>query len=278
MAAPGTLGRCPELCNPDALCYMRNPGYDGSISFGNALQGSLEGMNYFYQPTILASTQANFHPPATVSDTEPMYVHLPQFWDAGSRSSACPPQAVSADEASEFVAAKDSGMLAASSGVDTEVKSDCSTTDTADRSPGSPELEQALPRSMQRSQHLAVMPEFGQNEFDKELKNMPSRSWHSRGGNRATEAKNSDAQQGILPSIGSAGHRLGRCKPCAFAGTKGCNSGTECRFCHLCDVGEKKRRQKEKRAHFTAIRHARHAQHVQTDVQATVQATALSEN
>merc|ERR1719265_595626 len=51
-----------------------------------------------------------------------------------------------------------------------------------------------------------------------------------------------------LPSIGSAGHRIGTCKPCAFFHSKGCSNGTECIFCHLCSHGEKKRRLKEKRA------------------------------
>mmetsp|Transcript_10416 Transcript_10416/g.31614 ORF Transcript_10416/g.31614 Transcript_10416/m.31614 type:complete len:332 (-) Transcript_10416:346-1341(-) len=48
-----------------------------------------------------------------------------------------------------------------------------------------------------------------------------------------------------LPSIGSAGHFVGECKPCAFV-QKGCMSGVECKFCHLCECGEKKRRKKEK--------------------------------
>jgi hypothetical protein len=49
-----------------------------------------------------------------------------------------------------------------------------------------------------------------------------------------------------LPTIGSAGHRIGDCRPCAFFHTKGCSNGTECSFCHLCPAGEKKRRQREK--------------------------------
>merc|ERR1712176_357735 len=49
-----------------------------------------------------------------------------------------------------------------------------------------------------------------------------------------------------LPSAGSAGHAAGRCKPCAFVHTKGCENGIMCEFCHLCEPGEKKRRHKEK--------------------------------
>lgn len=56
-----------------------------------------------------------------------------------------------------------------------------------------------------------------------------------------------------LPSAGSTGHHLGQCRPCAFWTTKGCSSGQECQFCHLCAPGEKKRRQKAKRAFFGAL-------------------------
>eukprot|EP00446_Apocalathium_sp_SHHI-4_P068738 CAMPEP_0177517432 /NCGR_PEP_ID=MMETSP0369-20130122/45970_1 /TAXON_ID=447022 ORGANISM="Scrippsiella hangoei-like, Strain SHHI-4" /NCGR_SAMPLE_ID=MMETSP0369 /ASSEMBLY_ACC=CAM_ASM_000364 /LENGTH=312 /DNA_ID=CAMNT_0018996435 /DNA_START=47 /DNA_END=983 /DNA_ORIENTATION=+ len=43
-----------------------------------------------------------------------------------------------------------------------------------------------------------------------------------------------------IPTVGSAGHLWGVCKPCAFMHTKGCSNGIECKFCHLCFPGEKK--------------------------------------
>jgi len=49
-----------------------------------------------------------------------------------------------------------------------------------------------------------------------------------------------------LPTVGSTGHHVGACKPCAFYHSKGCGNGVNCSFCHLCPAGEKKRRQKEK--------------------------------
>jgi len=52
----------------------------------------------------------------------------------------------------------------------------------------------------------------------------------------------------MLPTVGSVGHRSGGCKPCAFAHTKGCKNGVNCQFCHLCERGEKKRRQKQRLA------------------------------
>lgn len=60
-----------------------------------------------------------------------------------------------------------------------------------------------------------------------------------------------------LLSIGSAKHQSGDCKPCAFLHSKGCESGVNCEFCHLCQPGEKKRRQKEKRVFFGSMRQLR---------------------
>eukprot|EP00927_Polykrikos_kofoidii_P069738 TRINITY_DN65329_c0_g1_i1.p1 TRINITY_DN65329_c0_g1~~TRINITY_DN65329_c0_g1_i1.p1 ORF type:complete len:153 (-),score=9.24 TRINITY_DN65329_c0_g1_i1:67-525(-) len=49
---------------------------------------------------------------------------------------------------------------------------------------------------------------------------------------------------GPVPSLGSQGHFWGICKPCAFIHTKGCASGENCTFCHLCPFGTKKTRKK----------------------------------
>jgi len=95
---------------------------------------------------------------------------------------------------------------------DPEAESECSTADTAERPPRSPEPVHAAPRAERHEP---------------------------------------------LPSAGSAGHHVRRCKPCAFFDTKGCESGTACLFCHLCEPGEKKRRQKLKKAHFSAVRQSR---------------------
>lgn len=49
-----------------------------------------------------------------------------------------------------------------------------------------------------------------------------------------------------LPSVGSAEHAEGTCKPCAFVHKKGCENGLSCKFCHLCGPDEIKRRRKER--------------------------------
>ncbi|CAK9021184.1 C3H1-type domain-containing protein [Durusdinium trenchii] len=70
-----------------------------------------------------------------------------------------------------------------------------------------------------------------------------------------SEDWNEDGQRPVLPgtvdgylNVGSTGHLLRLCKPCAFWNTKGCKDGKDCKFCHLCEPGEKKRRKKEKSA------------------------------
>merc|ERR1719215_1340219 len=59
------------------------------------------------------------------------------------------------------------------------------------------------------------------------------------------------------PSVGSALHHKGECKPCAFFWKSvGCQSGKDCQFCHLCDADERKRRNKEKKMAMYAMQHA----------------------
>jgi hypothetical protein len=55
-----------------------------------------------------------------------------------------------------------------------------------------------------------------------------------------------------FPSEGSAAHRFGMCKPCAFFHTRGCSNGRDCVFCHLCDEKEMTRRKKEKKMEKSA--------------------------
>lgn len=48
-------------------------------------------------------------------------------------------------------------------------------------------------------------------------------------------------------SVGSILHDTGGCKPCAFFHTKGCQSGSECLFCHKCMKDEGKHRKRAAR-------------------------------
>jgi len=76
---------------------------------------------------------------------------------------------------------------------------------------------------------------------------------------RLSEALQGTGQLGSneMPTVGSAGHHNGTCKPCAFLHTKGCENGTQCTFCHLCAPEEKRRRQKDKHEAFKEMRRQR---------------------
>merc|ERR1712232_619628 len=56
------------------------------------------------------------------------------------------------------------------------------------------------------------------------------------------------------PTTGSVNHRFGTCRPCAFFYKQGCENGVACTFCHLCDAGEKKRRQKAKKMQLKCMK------------------------
>lgn len=77
------------------------------------------------------------------------------------------------------------------------------------------------------------------------------------GDQRVDGQRERQAQLGspALPTQGSAGHHLRRCKPCAFFWkAEGCGNGVGCEFCHLCEEGEKKRRQTDKKENIRARR------------------------
>eukprot|EP00429_Kryptoperidinium_foliaceum_P054500 CAMPEP_0176078404 /NCGR_PEP_ID=MMETSP0120_2-20121206/39208_1 /TAXON_ID=160619 /ORGANISM="Kryptoperidinium foliaceum, Strain CCMP 1326" /LENGTH=236 /DNA_ID=CAMNT_0017412149 /DNA_START=1 /DNA_END=711 /DNA_ORIENTATION=- len=63
-----------------------------------------------------------------------------------------------------------------------------------------------------------------------------------------------------LPSVGSAGHAVGTCQPCALVHAVRCNHGPACRFCHLCGPEERKRRKREKLEMRRAARAAESSQ------------------
>lgn len=60
----------------------------------------------------------------------------------------------------------------------------------------------------------------------------------------AAREQMTDGSLSVYPTVGSQLHDSGRCKPCAFFHTKGCNSGVGCLFCHLCPAHEKQRRKR----------------------------------
>lgn len=70
--------------------------------------------------------------------------------------------------------------------------------------------------------------------------------------NEAMDPATLDGANTNLPSKGSTLHGTGRCSPCAwFWKARGCNSGFDCTYCHMCPEGELKSR---KKANVQAIR------------------------
>jgi len=55
------------------------------------------------------------------------------------------------------------------------------------------------------------------------------------------------------PSVGSAGHHLGLCKPCDFVHRGSCRTGFACKFCHLCGPEATKQKKKERRKIVRAV-------------------------
>mmetsp|Transcript_31679 Transcript_31679/g.72082 ORF Transcript_31679/g.72082 Transcript_31679/m.72082 type:complete len:234 (-) Transcript_31679:28-729(-) len=71
-------------------------------------------------------------------------------------------------------------------------------------------------------------------------------------------------------SEGSRLHRMGRCKPCAFFHTKGCQNGPACQFCHQCPPYEAQRRQRLRRQLMKPLfGHARQASDSSTTTAST---------
>jgi len=68
----------------------------------------------------------------------------------------------------------------------------------------------------------------------------------------------------VQPSVGSAMHDSGECKPCAFVWKpQGCQNGRDCFHCHMCPPGTIKSRRKLK---FAQVREAVKAQQSSEDV------------
>merc|ERR1712217_911761 len=67
------------------------------------------------------------------------------------------------------------------------------------------------------------------------------------------------------PSVGSAGHHLGLCKPCDFMYRGSCSNGFACKFCHLCPPEARQQRKKERRKLVRAMARSQQTQQGDTD-------------
>jgi hypothetical protein len=62
-----------------------------------------------------------------------------------------------------------------------------------------------------------------------------------------TEQPEVSLEEKVAMHGGSEGHAIGKCVPCAYFWYKkdGCRLGENCKFCHLCNKGEVKKRKRE---------------------------------
>lgn len=127
-------------------------------------------------------------------------------------------------------------------------------------------LSQPRPPVLNLSEVILQGP---QPKFESELRNPrdPLTASTSSVGSAAMTATNRPPLGSqVLPSRGSALHRYGACKPCAFVFREGCRGGVDCQFCHLCDPGERKARKKERLAMKREVREETRQQLQQQDV------------
>jgi len=128
-------------------------------------------------------------------------------------------------------------------------ETDCSTTDASASGPPSPATSDGIedPRA-QAASKVVVQTAAGY---------VPGRILQqsiTQGSHEAIPLRLEDAVartttgSATCPSLGSAGHWLGLCKPCDFFHRDRCTNEAACKFCHLCGPEECKRRKKQQQA------------------------------
>lgn len=235
MTAPAAPGGVSEFQYPVPL-FVHNTFIEAQTGRPASLEGFFLERQVFSCPGSCISDPGDELAPAAPRRTS--YRPGQQLVQSAAFGSTAPlVLAVSEDGAAARVAA--AGKRAAGTQTpEHDTRSECSTV-CSSRAPPSPSQEGAL---VEEALPTWTMP------FSKGLTNVPVL--------RLVEAISAPGPRAVepLPSRGSDGHSVGQCKPCAFFHTKGCASGQDCQFCHLCPKGEKQRRQKEKREFFGTVR------------------------
>lgn len=115
---------------------------------------------------------------------------------------------------------------------------------------GNRKAEPSMAVEVDDKTNRAAVPPYGLHDIDSDDEEAADAAVAA-----AMEASRERGELGSpeVPTLGSIGHLLRLCKPCAFVNTKGCKDGISCKFCHLCEPGEKKRRKKEKSAFWRAL-------------------------
>eukprot|EP00929_Paragymnodinium_shiwhaense_P029346 TRINITY_DN16831_c0_g1_i1.p1 TRINITY_DN16831_c0_g1~~TRINITY_DN16831_c0_g1_i1.p1 ORF type:complete len:275 (+),score=53.33 TRINITY_DN16831_c0_g1_i1:75-899(+) len=119
------------------------------------------------------------------------------------------------------------------------------------------ELEdpEAVPRSQRRRTRSAEPPRSSRQQQQTSISNVGVGAVGNNVayGKQQGAANASSAEPEVLPSHGSRYHSLGMCRPCGFFWKRaGCGNGQDCKFCHMCDPLEKRRRHKAKKTMLKA--------------------------
>lgn len=225
-ASPSRFASNAVAFSPQAACFSPLPQLPGFplAAFGDKTPSGFLG---YSSPYACSPHMENFHT-STPTEQAKRLRELQQQWEATAqyfeeRSSPAASLGDRVGLGGEAAKAYSPGEVLAktaetSVAVALDIQSNGSTADIADAVPASPE------------QGPAYVPEHSDVNPDPKFK------------------------LNELPSIGSLGHDTGDCKPCAFFNTKGCGNEKSCKFCHLCDPGEKKRRLKIKKAHYNSVK------------------------
>lgn len=130
------------------------------------------------------------------------------------------------------------------SGSDKGSESDCSTTDTANEAMISMQM-----MNSDESGYMEAMANMGMmTEMESSWQSYAAAGYWGMPYAPPVQAQPQPTWSQQMENAGSSGHRLGRCKPCAFMYKDGCRSGADCPYCHLCPPGEKQRRKRVMRS------------------------------
>jgi len=120
--------------------------------------------------------------------------------------------------------------------------SDCSTTDASASEPTTPTSSERIEEVAAAEESTAYMPGRILQQSAAHCKQVPMPLSLAEAVERTTSGTPA------CPSVGSAGHWLGLCKPCDFFHRDRCTNAAACKYCHLCGPEEGRRRRKQKQA------------------------------
>jgi len=114
--------------------------------------------------------------------------------------------------------------------------------------PIAPDVQQGIVLPCTWQGHDAVQDEIQTEDRPRDDTEIPESDSSSNAEERSAASEIEASASEALPSLGSALHASGQCRPCAWFWKKGrgCTNAASCDYCHLCPEGELKDRKKKK--------------------------------